>query len=93
MAEYEMINMLTGEVETFNTQVDISLIEDYNRWVVENKINPPTFSPAEYAQYIENIKRKQAVDEVIEKIEFYNKGPNWTKEMVDSILRILRNEE
>lgn len=88
-----MVDPNTGEMIEFETTVDIGLIQDYNRWVVENKINPPQFSPVEYARYIEDEKRKIAVDKAIEMIEEYNKGTPWEPEMLDSLLRILRNEE
>lgn len=93
MNSYEMVDPNTGEMIEFETTVDIALIQDYNRWVVENKINPPQFSPIEYAKYVEDEKRKVNVESAIKLIEFYNKEVLWEPEMVDSILRILRNEE
>lgn len=93
MSNYEMVDPNTGEMIEFETTVDIGLIQDYNRWVVENKINPPQFSPVEYAKYIEDEKRKTAVEKAIAMIEKYNKGTPWEPEMLDSLLRILRNEE
>lgn len=93
MSSYEMIDPNTGEMIEFETTVDIALIQDYNRWVVENKINPPQFSPIEYAKYVEDERRKVNVESAIKLIEFYNKEALWEPEMMDSLLRILRNEE
>lgn len=93
MSSYEMVDPNTGEMIEFETTVDIELIQDYNRWVVENKINPPQFSPMEYAKYIEDEKRKVNVESAIKMIEFYNKESLWEPEMIDALLRILRNEE
>lgn len=93
MNSYEMVDPNTGEMIEFETSVDIELIQDYNRWVVENKINPPQFSPVEYAKYIEDEKRKINVESAIKMIEFYNKEALWEPAMMDSLLRILRNEE
>ncbi len=93
MSSYEIVDPNTGEMVEFETTVDIDLIQDYNRWVVENKINPPQFSPMEYAKYIEDEKRKVNVQSAIALIEFYNKGAAWEPEMIDALLRILRNEE
>jgi len=93
MNSYEMVDPNTGEMIEFETSVDIELIQDYNRWVVENKINPPQFSPVEYAKYIEDEKRKINVESAIKMIEFYNKEALWEPAMIDSLLRILRNEE
>lgn len=88
-----MVDPNTGEMIEFETTVDIALIQDYNRWVVENKINPPQFSPVEYAKYIEDEKRKVAIEKAITMIERYNHATVWEPEMIDSLLRILRNEE
>ena len=93
MSSYEMVDPNTGEMIEFETTVDIGLIQDYNRWVVESRMNPPQFSPLEYAQYIENEKRKEAIDNAIAMIEQYNKGTLWEPEMVNKLLGILRNEE
>lgn len=93
MSNYEIVDPITGEMKEFSTNVDIDLIQDYNRWVVENRMNPPQFSPLEYAQYIEAEKRKEAIEKAIAMIEQYNKGTLWEPEMLDELLGILRNEE
>lgn len=93
MSNYEIVDPITGEMKEFSTNVDIDLIQDYNRWVVENRMNPPQFSPLEYAQYIEAENRKEAIEKAIAMIEQYNKGTLWEPEMLDELLGILRNEE
>lgn len=93
MSNYEIVDPITGEMKEFSTNVDIDLIQDYNRWVVENRMNPPQFSPLEYAQYIEAEKRKEAIEKAIAMIERYNKGTVWEPEMLNDLLGILRNEE
>jgi len=93
VSDYEIVDPRTGEMIEFSTTIDISLIQDYNSWVVENRMSPPLFSPLEYAQHIENEKRKQAVEKAIAMIEQYNKGTLWEPEMVNKLLGILRNEE
>lgn len=93
MPKHEVVNMLTGEVMEFETSVDIQLLEDYNRWVVDNKLNPPTYSPQEYALYLEAEQAKKNLSRAIEMVEKYNMGTQWSPQMLDSLLRILKDEE
>ena len=94
MAEYEVVDMLTGEIMKFETKVDIDLLEEYNRWVVDNKLNPPTYSPKEYAIYLESEKAKVQLAKAIEMMEYYlQSGTVWAPEMVEKLLRILKDEE
>lgn len=64
MAEYEMVNEETGEIESFKTSVNIQQLEDYNQWKIEQMLNPPTYSPQEYANYIESQKAKDLLSKV-----------------------------
>lgn len=93
MNKYEVVDMITGELIEIDTKVDIRLLEEYNQWVVSNKLNPPTYSPQEYAMYLESEIAKKQLDKAIEMVEFYNKGTVWDQEIVEGLLRILRNEE
>jgi len=91
--KYETVNPNTGEIDSFETDVDIKLLEDYNGWVIENKLNPPTYSPQEYAKFLETKNNATAVSKALEYLEFYNKGTLLSKEMLDHLVRILKNEE
>jgi hypothetical protein len=94
MTKHEVVDMLTGEVIEFETSIDIQLLEDYNRWVVDNKLNPPTYSPQEYAIYLEAEKAKEQLVKAIDMIEYYlQSGTVWAPEMVEKLLRILKDEE
>lgn len=94
MAEYEVVDMLTGEIMKFETKVDIDLLEEYNRWVVDNKLNPPTYSPQEYAIYLESEKAKVQLAKAVEMVEYYSTGNTpWGAEVVSKLLRILKDEE
>lgn len=94
MSKYEVVDMLTGEVMEFETKVDIDLLEEYNRWVVDNKLNPPTYSPKEYAMYLESESAKKQLEKAIEMAEHYATGKTpWGEEVVAKLLRILKDEE
>jgi hypothetical protein len=94
MPKHEVVNMLTGEVIEFETSVDIQLLEDYNRWVVDNKLNPPTYSPQEYALHLESEQAKRTLADAIEMVEYYSTGNTpWGAEVVSKLLRILKDEE
>jgi hypothetical protein len=93
MNKYEVVDMTTGELIEIETKIDISLLEEYNQWVVDNKLNPPTYSPKEYAMYLESEIAKRQLAKAIEVAEFYNKGTVWDQEIVEGLLRIMRNEE
>jgi uncharacterized membrane protein len=90
---YEIINPNTGEIVSFETSVDIDLLEEYNKWVIENKLNPPTYSPAEFARHIEIEATLKNVVKALEFIGFYKKGTAFHPDMVDTLERILKNEE
>jgi hypothetical protein len=83
--KYHITNPTTGEIEEFETTVDIDLLEEYNGWVIENKLNPPTYSPQEYAKYLE---LKQAKD-LLAKIRDYISDA--VEERVLSGLEVLEN--
>ncbi len=94
MPKHEVVNMLTGEVIEFETSVDIQLLEDYNKWVVDNKLNPPTYSPQEYALYLESEQAKKILADAIEMVEYYSTGNTpWGTDVVSKLLRILKDEE
>jgi hypothetical protein len=94
MSKYEVVDTITGELIEFETKVDIDLLEEYNRWVVNNKLNPPTYSPKEYAVYLEAETMKKQVAKAVEMIEYYlQSGTVWAPEMVEKLLRILKDEE
>jgi hypothetical protein len=93
MNKYEVVDMLTGEVLEIETKIDIGLLEEYNQWVVDNKLNPPTYTPKDYAVYLEGENAKRQLAKAIEMAEFYNKGTVWDQSVVEGLLRIMRNEE
>ena len=66
----------------------IKFIEDYLMWVNENKLDPPTFSPEEYASHLRFIKHQemlQAISDVVHSDASSSK-------IVDSILLILQDK-
>lgn len=93
MAKYEVVDDKTGEVIEFETKVDIDLLQQYNDWVIENKLNPPTYTPKDYAIHLEGENAKRQLAKAIEMAEFYNKGTVWDQSVVEGLLRIMRNEE
>jgi hypothetical protein len=93
LAKYEVVDDKTGEVIEFETKVDIDLLQQYNDWVIENKLNPPTYTPKDYAIYLEGENAKRQLAKAIEMAEFYNKGTVWDQSVVEGLLRIMRNEE
>jgi len=64
MPEYEIVNESTGEIETFRTGIDIKQLEDYNQWKIDQMLNPPTYSPKEYADYVESETAKLILSRV-----------------------------
>jgi hypothetical protein len=83
MPEYEIVNEDTGEIETFKTGIDIKQLEEYNQWKVEQMLNPPTYSPKEYAEYVEAQKAKLIVSKVKDYIDLVDDG-----EMDATLIRI-----
>jgi hypothetical protein len=90
--KYEVTNMQTGEIEEIETSVDLDLLQQYNEWVVEQKLNPPKYSPREYAEYVEIQQLKANVLKAIDMINKYDYNVPWTPEMVASIREILEND-
>lgn len=90
MRDYEFVDPDTGEMRSLQTNIDIDLIKQYNEWVIGCKLNPPQYTPVEFAEHMETIKKLEALDRAIAILE-----ARAGIEQVDSeiILRILRNEE
>jgi hypothetical protein len=83
MPEYEIVNESTGEIETFKTGIDIKQLEDYNQWKIDQMLNPPTYSPKEYAEYVEVQGAKLIVSKVKDYIDLVDDG-----EMDATLIRI-----
>jgi hypothetical protein len=93
MAEYEIINEDTGEIETFKTGIDIKQLEEYNQWKIEQMLNPPTYSPQEYANFVESEEAKRILAEAKDYLSFYNKGSDWPPGLIETLERILDGRE
>jgi hypothetical protein len=88
---YEYIDHETGEIVEYRSEIDLSLLEKYNQWTIDQRLSPPTFSPEEYAHHVSNELAKLRVAKAIEFIEAYNMGTVWEPAMIDSLLEILKN--
>jgi hypothetical protein len=94
MSEYEIVNEKTGEIELIKTSVDIKQLEDYNQWKIDKMLNPPTYSPQEYALHIENEKNKEIIEMAKEYIKKYNSlGMPLPTEIIDRLEKILNGQE
>lgn len=93
MKEYEIVNESTGEIELFKTGIDIKQLEEYNQWRIDNRLNPPTYSPQEYAEYIENQKNRDIIIKAKNYLAAYNMGVPLPSDMLDRLERILDGEE
>ena len=91
MNEYEMIDDETGEITTFSSEVDLSLLESYNQWVIDNKLTLRTFSPQEYAEHMENEYAKIRVKRALAFIDKYDLNVAWPPELYRSLREILKN--
>jgi hypothetical protein len=74
------------------SQKDIQFLENYMDWVNSRKLDPPTYSPAEYGEHLANMRNAEIVDRALEMLEFYNKGIDWPTNMLDELTKILRGE-
>jgi hypothetical protein len=94
LSSYEFIDSETGEIKNVETSVDIELLQEYTEWVIEQKLNPPDYSPVEFAKYVETRERLKALDRGLEMLEFYAKDNTvWGPDLLQTLVRILRNEE
>ncbi len=94
MSSYEFVDAQSGEIKSIETTIDIQLLQEYTEWVIEQKLNPPDYSPVEFAKYVETRERLNALDRGLEMLDFYAKdGMNWNSELLQKLVRILRNEE
>lgn len=72
MHNYEILNYDTGEYEQVETSIDIKLINDFNEWRINSKLNPPKYSPDEFVQYLENTRNKEKIAKAVEILEKYS---------------------
>jgi hypothetical protein len=94
LSSYEFIDPQSGEIKSVETSVDIELLQEYTEWVIEGKLNPPEYTPVEFAKFVETRGRLKALDRGLEMLDFYAKGDApWSKELLQTLVRILRNEE
>jgi hypothetical protein len=94
LSSYEFIDPQSGEIKSVETSVDIELLHEYTEWVIEGKLNPPEYTPVEFAKFVETRERLKALDRGLEMLEFYAKDNTpWSSELLQTLVRILRNEE
>jgi hypothetical protein len=91
--KYHITNPTTGEIEEIETEVDIGLLEEYNAWVIDNKLNAPTYSPQEFAKYLETKKALLGLQRGLEYAQKYNSSAQLEPHMIETLVRILKNEE
>lgn len=92
--KYHITNPTTGEIEEFETTVDIDLLQEYNGWVIEHKLNPPTYSPQEYARYLQTKNALEANEKAIAYADRNLRlGVQMDSEMIQTLIRILKDEE
>jgi len=46
-------------------QNKIEFLENYLAWVNDNRLDPPTFSPEEYAVHLRNISNQELLDAMV----------------------------
>jgi hypothetical protein len=71
----------------------IDFLENYVEWANDRKLYPPTHSPTEYAEHLRNLRNSEIIEKALEMIgryEFVHTG--WSKEMIDKMAKILRDE-
>lgn len=72
---------------------EIKFLENYIDWVNSRKLDPPSYSPAEYAEHLANMRNTEIVEKALEMLNFYNKGTTWDPEMLDELAAILRGDK
>jgi hypothetical protein len=90
---FEDVNYETGEIEEFETSVDLDLLQEYNDWVMERKLHPPQATPREYAEYIEAKQLKDNVEKAIAVLQRYNMAESLPISIFNDVLDILNGED
>lgn len=94
MADYEIVNEETGEIESFKTSVNIQQLEDYNQWKIEQMLNPPTYSPQEYANHVETQRAKDLLAKVSQYIlKSVDEDKLSCLEIIENVQEMLDSEE
>lgn len=94
MNKYEIVNQQTGEIELFETNVDIDLIEAYTDWRVNNQLYPPQYTPQEYAEYLSLTGARQKVEKALDYIsKLIDDNDGLSVYELEELEEILRNEK
>jgi hypothetical protein len=71
----------------------IDFLENYVEWANERKLYPPTHSPTEYVEYLHNLRNYEIIEKALEMIGTYEmSGTGWSREMIEKLAKILRDE-
>lgn len=71
----------------------IDFLENYVEWANERKLFPPSNSPTEYVEYLHDLRNYEIIDKALEFLGQYEMSETgWSKEMVDKIAKILRDD-
>lgn len=76
-----------------STNNQLKLLENYLDWKAEKLLVPPTWSPEEYMEHLQQEQYLKRIDKALEFIDYYNKGIAWDKDLVDNLRGILAGED
>jgi hypothetical protein len=80
--------MKLKELRKIKMHDNIKFVEDYLLWVNNNKLDPPTFSPEEYASHLRSIKNHELLQAIVEVVHSKENADK----IIDAILLILQDK-
>jgi hypothetical protein len=80
--------MRLRELRKIKMLENIKFVEDYLLWVNNNKLDPPTFSPEEYASHLRSIKNEELLQAIV---QIVHSKQNADK-IIDGILTVLQDK-
>jgi uncharacterized protein YqeY len=76
------------------SEEQVKFLQDYEAWKIEEKlVRQYNDTPTDYLKYLRNINNQTIIDNAIQFIEKYEKGSPWSKELIEDLASILRDEK
>ncbi len=67
---------------------NIKFVEEYLIWVNDNKLDPPKFTPEEYASHLRSIKNEELLQAIVQVVHSKENADK----IIDAILFILQDK-
>lgn len=73
--------------------INIDAIQAFLDWQIEMRMAEGDYSLVRYEYHLTSLRNQKIINKALEMLDKYNKGTDWSQEMLDSLAAILRSNK